>query len=51
MSDYQFCLILALLFSITSNVVESDFAAVLGWLLACACGLAALVWCFLERKQ
>ncbi|MEB8055762.1 hypothetical protein [Pseudomonas fulva] len=51
MTNYQFCLILSLLFFIAANGVGSNGAAALGYLIGIVCGLAALVWCFLERKR
>ncbi|MCK2123922.1 hypothetical protein [Pseudomonas sp. PNPG3] len=51
MSNYQFCLILSLLFFITANGVGTNGPAALGYLLGIACAFAALVWCFLERKS
>lgn len=51
MTNYQFCLILSLLFFIAANGVDSNGATALGYLIGIACGFASLVWCFLERKQ
>ncbi|MCH7301173.1 hypothetical protein MBA34_19325 [Pseudomonas capeferrum] len=51
MTNYQFCLILSLLFFIAANGVGSNGAAAIGYLVGIACGFAALVWCFLERKS
>ncbi|MEX5363435.1 hypothetical protein WCE03_16590 [Pseudomonas guariconensis] len=51
MSNYQFCLILSLLFFIAANGVGSNGPAAFGYLMGIACSIAALVWCFLERKS
>ncbi|MBH3460233.1 hypothetical protein [Pseudomonas putida] len=51
MTNYQFSLILSLLFFIAANGTASNGVAAVGHLMGIGCAFAALVWCFLERKS
>lgn len=51
MTNYQFSLILSLLFFIAANGAGPTGAAAAGYLMGIGCAFAALVWCFLERKS
>ena len=51
MTNYQFNLILALLFMIAADGAGTPGAAAIGYTLGIACGLSALVYAFLERKS
>ncbi|MNH15159.1 hypothetical protein D3C79_747670 [compost metagenome] len=51
MTNYQFNLILSLLFIIAANGAGENGAAAVGYVLGIICGATSLVYCFLERKS
>ncbi|MFJ4454442.1 hypothetical protein ACIP1G_11195 [Pseudomonas sp. NPDC089392] len=51
MTNYQFNLILALLFMIAGNGAETPGLTAVGYTIGIACGLVSLVYAFLERKS
>jgi len=50
-TNYQFNLILALLFMIAANGTGTPGAAAIGYTIGIACGLVALVYAFLGHKS